>query len=597
MSIALKIIAFAGMIPKVDDRLLPDNASADATNTYFYNGKLEGMCQATFIRNLTNPDAVFTYRIPNLTSDMSQAVDSTWLEFLDVNTNVLKPAILEDQFQRYYWASSNEPPMYNPLARIQAGQNALLLGIPRPAAAPGVSSSGGTGLATSRAYAYTWVSVYGEEGQPSPPTVHNGKVDDTWALTISPPATNDINGTNRLLAFVNIYRTVTGTDGTTTYFFVAQLPVATTTYSDTASDAVVALNNELLSTNWSPPPSNLQGWVSMPNGMVAGWVGNQLWFCEPYRPHAWPTVYQVSTDYDIVGLGVSGQTLVVCTKVNPYWGYGVNPSSFALSKIDTVEPCLSRGSILSAPEGVYYASPNGLIMVQSGVVLNISRKYMLKDNWLNMAKISTLQCARLGTGYYAWGTATFGIFDPGAWNQAWVETADLGGNRSGLLIDPVDPEVLVTQLSNADPTYNTFNDPWTGEVFIIRDGGVYWLNIANLAPIRDVYTWRSKVFQTPAKKNLGALKVFFNVDSTLPTLSPTPVTDQTALQTLQANQWGIVRCYGDGQLIWARELRISGELMRLPSERKCDFYQFEIEARVTVWNLQAAESSRDLVKV
>lgn len=597
MSMALKISAFAGMIPKVDDRLLPDTASAEATNTYFYNGKLQGMVQATFLRNLTNPDAVFAYRIPNLTTDMAHAVDSTWLEFDNIFTDVLKPAILEDQYQRYYWASSNVQPMYNTLARIQAGQNALILGIPRPAVAPGVSSSGGSGLAESRAYVYTYVSAYGEEGQPSPPTIYDGKIDDTWHLTLTSPATNDTNGVDRMIATINIYRTVTGIDGTTTYFFVGSVAASATTYTDTLSDTLVSANNELLSTNWSPPPSGLQGWVQMPNGMVAGWVGNQIWFCEPYRPHAWPTIYQVSTDYDIVGMGVSGQTLVVCTKVSPWWGYGTAPSSMVFSKINTVEPCLARGSVMSAPEGVYYASPNGLIIVQSGIVTNISRRYMLKDNWLNMADIDTLQAARLGTGYYAWGTARKGIFEPTAWDSGWVEQQDLGGNREGLLVDPIDENVLVTQLSNPDPTYNTYNDPWTGEVFIVRDGAIYWLNIADIAPVREVYTWRSKVFQTPNKKNLGALKVFFNVDSTLPALAPNPVEDQTALQTLANNQWGIVRCYADEELIWAREIRTSGELMRLPSERKADFYQIEIEARVTVWNVQVAETSRDLAKV
>lgn len=608
MALALKVggdeprNAFAGMIPKLDDRILPTNASAQATNTYFYNGKLEGMVEPTFLRNLSDPTAVYVYRIPLGATDMAHASDSLWLEYDDINTNVLKPAFIADQYQRYYWASPSAQPRYNTLARIQAGNtspnNPLLLGVPRPAVAPGVSVSGGSGTQEARAYVYTWVTTYGEEGQPSPPTVVNGFENGTWNLTFSAAATNDTNGVNRLIATTNIYRTITGSDGTTTFFFVATVPIGTLAYADTIADNVVAANNELVSTNWSGPPTNLQGWITMPNGMIAGWdTQANVWFCEPYRPHAWPDIYTVAVDYPIVGLGVSAQTLVIATEVQPYWGTGINPSSFALSKMDSVEPCLSRGGIMSAPEGVYYPSPNGLILVQSGVVVNISRQYMLKDNWLNLSKVSTIHAARLGTGYYSWGTGTQGVwssaFAPEAFSQA-----DLGGALQGLLIDPIDQSVLVSQLSSTDPTYNTFNDPWTGEVFIIRSGAVYWLNIADEDPTRENYLWRSKKFQAPNKRNVAAMKIYFDVADTLPTLT-TVVEDLTelALGNLQSNQWGIVRLYADDQYVWARELRDSGELMRLPSGFKADFYQLEIEARVTISNIQVAETARELARV
>lgn len=608
MGLALKIgggdpaHAFSGMVPKLDNRLLPQNASAQATNTYFYNGKLEGMVEPTFLKALSDSSAVYTYRIPNSATDMAHALDSTWLEFEDVNTNVLKPAFIADQFSRYYWAQPSAQPMYNSLARIQAGNtspnNPLLLGVPRPGVAPGVTPSGGTSIDETRAYVYTWVTTFGEEGQPSPPALATAFEDSTWALTFTAPATADTDGTHRLIATTNIYRTITGTDGTTTFFFVDSVPVATLTYSDTLTDDVVAANNELLSTNWSGPPTDLQGWVTMPNGMIAGWdTSANIWFCEPYRPHAWPDIYTVAVDYPIVGMGVSAQTLVIATEVQPYWGYGINPSSFSLSKMDGVEPCLSRGSVMSSPEGVYYASPNGLILAQAGVVVNISRKYMLKDNWLNLAKIPTMRAARLGTGYYGWGTGEEGIFQSTAFEPTAFEQEDLSGGKQGLLIDPIDNSVLVSQLSNIDPALNTFNDPWTGEVFIIRDAGVYWLNIANPDPTRESYLWRSKLFQAPNKRNMSALKIYFDVSDTLPILSTTPITNLNNLLTLQADQWGIVRLYADGEYVWARELRTSGEMMRLPSGFKADFYQLEIEARVTISNLQVGESAKDLAKV
>ena len=43
-----------------------------------------------------------------------------------------------------------------------------------------------------------------------------------------------------------------------------------------------------------------------------------------------------------------------------------------------------------------------------------------------------------------------------------------------------------------------------------------------------------------------------------------------------------------------RELRVSGEQFRLPSGFKSDFWQFEIEARVQLDNMQMATSPTEL---
>lgn len=603
MSLALKVNQFGGLIPALDPRLIPDNQAVVAENCYFYYGRLQGTYKQTSIYTLQDPDAVFVYRIPNNQPDMAHFADSTFLEFDNINTDVLKPALIEDTFQRYYWASSNIQPMYNTLARIQAGQNALILGINPPSVAPGVTPAAGGTIPESRAYVYTWVSAYGEESQPSPPTVANGNSAGTWNLTFTAALATDINGTNRMLAHTNIYRTVTGADGTTSFFFVAQIPIATLTYADSSSDTAITGNIILPSTNWNPPPSNLQGWVSMPNGMVAGWETNNIWFCEPYRPHTWPSVYTLSTDYEIVGMGVSGQMLVICTQVSPYWASGITPSAMTLSMLQAIEPCLTRGGILGAPEGVYYPSPNGLILVQAGLISNISREYMLKDAWLNLAQINTLRCARLGTAYYAWGIAQPSAFSTAFAPEAFAQ-ADYSASTQGLLIDPANPRVSVSQLTTtlSDAKFNTFNDPWTGEVFTISQGQMFWFNVADTDPTSEVYTWRSKKFQSPNRKNIGAMKIYFDEADTLPVINPVPVVytpDSYTAQAgaLNADQWGTVALYADDNVIWAREIRTPGELMRLPSGLKASFYQLEVVARVDISSIQVGETVKDLAKV
>jgi hypothetical protein len=58
--------------------------------------------------------------------------------------------------------------------------------------------------------------------------------------------------------------------------------------------------------------------------------------------------------------------------------------------------------------------------------------------------------------------------------------------------------------------------------------------------------------------------------------------------------YGIVRVYANGQLVLARELRSSGELWRLPSGYKSEFWQVQVEARIIVNSIEMATSSKEL---
>ena len=105
-----------------------------------------------------------------------------------------------------------------------------------------------------------------------------------------------------------------------------------TIYTDILSDAVVALTLQMPSTNYYPPPVNMQGITAMPNGMYVGFVDNQIWFSEPYYPHAWPPGTVLTTDFPIVGLGLTSGTLVACTAANPWTITGVNPTQMSMVK-------------------------------------------------------------------------------------------------------------------------------------------------------------------------------------------------------------------------------------------------------------------------
>jgi hypothetical protein len=598
---AVKIQAFGGMLPAVDDRLLPETAAARSENAYLYSGALAGMPEPTLLRALTNPDATKVYRIPTDFTDADHLADATWIEHEHPDTDTIRTQVVGDTHERYYWASPAEAPMYNSLARIISADDPYILGIPAPSVAPVVVPAGGSsGINVTRSYVYTWVSVFGEEGPISPPTVVTGETDDTWAITLTAAAADDLDGPDRDLDNVRIYRTITAANGVASYFLVAEQVITDLTYDDVLTDTVVAANSALQSTLWIAPPTTLRGWVSMPNGVVAGFRENEIWFCEPYRLHAWPATYALAVDYPIVGLGVIGQSLIVCTQSYPFAITGVHPRSMTQAKIMNLEPCLSRGSILSSPEGVYYASSNGLVLVAGGVAQNITQKLITKDRWqqfVRPATLATLRAARLGSAYYAFGSNRTGVFQADTFQADMVQDEDFTGSRNGIIIDTQNERVAFSVLSQGADESRTMsqNDPWSGELFVIVDGDLYWINIADDEPTYETFIWKSKIFQAPEAGNWAVMKVYFETSSTTPTQNPVRVT--TSPQTLASDQYGLIRVFADGELVNTREIRTSGELLRIASGFKATYMQFEIEARVKILSFQFATSAKALAKV
>jgi hypothetical protein len=589
----VKILAFGGMVPATDDRLLQDSAAALSRNCYLYTGQLVGMVSPKFIRNMTNPDYGKAFRIPKNYYDAEHIEDATWMEFPSIDTDVIRSPVVDDQYDRYYWASPLEPPKVNSLARIIAGQPAYLLGVPQPTNPLVISSiTGGVGANETRVYITTWVTAFEEEGPPSLPTSGFGKNDATWNLTLTPPLPTVVTNSN--VAKVRIYRTVASA-GSTSFFFVAELPASTTTYADNNSNTVVSSHEEHASTDWIGPPADLVGWVTMPNGMIAGWKGSELWFSEPYRPHAWPAAYSNVVEYPIIGLGVINQTLVVCTAGYPIVATGIHPDSISMSKLASFEPCMSRGSILSIPEGVFYASPNGLVLVANGVANLVTEGLIQKDEWNNYNKVATLRATRMGSAYYAFGSERVGFMQPDAFQDNAFQQNDFAGSYKGFLLDNANQRIAFNTLTSEVITTNVFNDGWSGETMILREDKLYRLDMADLTFTRDTALWRSKIFQAPDKKNFAAIRVYFEVPTWAPFQSQPRNTNEGQIFD-RTTQYGLLRVYADDRLIMTRELRTSGELMRLPSGFKADYWQIEFESVIKINSVQLATSVKELLK-
>lgn len=445
---------------------------------------------------------------------------------------------------------------------------------------------------SGRSYVYTWVTAYDEEGPPSPYTLVNGWSNGTWTIDLFQPPPDD-EGVQRNITTVNIYRTIPDQTGSTVYYFVGSVPVGTASYVDSAPDSTVALNASLESTNWFPPPEGLQDIKAMPNGMMVGFKGNEIWFCEPYRPHAWPPGYVLTTEFPIVGIGVSGQNCVAATGGYPYVANGVSPGVAVLTKVLIPEPCISRGSVVGTDAGVYYMSPNGLVLIDNNSQgVNYTESWITREKWRALTPQTNPRAVFFASQYFA--------FDQGAQVGFHIE---LKADSSSFTIwpQPGGHRVGFQKLSapNSVNVDNLMVDPWTGILMLIQSNAIYYYDFSDAAPVMVPFKWRSKQYQQATKSSFAAFRVFFNVPANSPALGVrnTAAFNDASWNTLGANQYLIVRVFADGNLVTVREVQTNGEIMRIASGFKADIWQFEMEGRVVISNLQVATSTKQLAQV
>jgi hypothetical protein len=575
------------------------------------------------------------YRLYDGSTSISDAV-GTWVAFDSDDINFVRGAVKNDQFDRYYAAGSTQTPVVASAAGWVAGTPIYDLGVPAPTAKPTVTPPAPGTVDETRAYVYTFVNEWGEESAPSPASDPlTGDIAGTWALTgLETAFTGGL--TPNPLAKVRIYRTVVGT-ASVDYRFVTELDPPTATYNDVGDGTPdaggyitsvdqIALNEPLPSLGWTTPPNGLRGLVNMANGIMVGFVGRDLYFSEPYRPHTFPIEYQVSVDSEIVGLGVYQSGVVVCTTANPYVATGTHPRSISLTRLDDVEPCLSQRSIVNSIDGVLYASQNGLIMVNQSGAFNVTEPLMTRNEWRAEYSPSTSRSAADGSRILTFTTASVG----------W-------------LFSPAEPLGQIVNLSGFSDVTGVQTDPFTGEAYIIARDVVFLWNPNTTIP--QSYTWRSKEFELPKPVNMGAYRLQYQdvigeVDYT-PGFDPstynasrytasTVITEDPALTTSPLSTWNLVpfngvrvetgvtgsppvtqyrmpiggspiipenplpnrnlirvRIWADGVLRYDKQV-LSEKMQRLPSGFKADKWQIEFQSAQNIYSFKMAGTAKEL---
>jgi hypothetical protein len=150
---------------------------------------------------------------------------------------------------------------------------------------------------------------------------------------------------------------------------------------------VIGLNSD----TYDAPPAALRGLTAIQNNILAGFVGNQLFFSEPGRPHAWPKSYALTFDSNIVGIASVSGYIAVMTETYPFRVSGSDPAIMTYARIDTLFPCLSKRSIVNMGYGVVYATHGGLAVYDPTAGADLVTKFVHDwDTWNDLLDPSTI---------------------------------------------------------------------------------------------------------------------------------------------------------------------------------------------------------------
>lgn len=482
----LKLEGFSGISPRTGPALLAPNQAQLAKNVKLQSGELRPWRKPVLAYQPGLPDVRSIYLLENTTTGAS-----AWLEFA-VDTDVVPGPVADTSEFRVYYTDGAAPKKTNWNLATTSGagtkpfpDTAYNMGVPAPTGAPTLAAS--TGTAETRAYVYTYVGTFGsvlEESAPSP-AASISLASTTTTVTVSGFSTAPTTSAGYNITAIRIYRSVTS--GTSAqYLYVGEVSVnpATGAAAGSFTDNVAAasLGAAITSTYFTPPPATLRGLIAMPNGILAGFTGNQVWFCEPYLPHAWPVSYMMTVGAPIVGLGVFGQTLVVCTTQTPFLITGSQPGAMSQEKVPLPEPCVSKKSITSDQFGVLYASPNGLVSIAPGTQDVITRPLFTRDEWQEYVPSSMV-----------------GVI----YQNMYICFYQVGSTKSALILMRGDTPPLVTLDLAAQAVFLTRS---TANVYYVSplDNNIYQLDADTVN--NTYYEWTSKKFILPEPTNFAVVK-------------------------------------------------------------------------------------------
>lgn len=575
----IQLTGFSGEIPRLLPRLLPEMAAQEAYNTRLTNGGLEPVRE---------PAVEFTPEVEPVDDSTIYLHNGEWRIWPGL-VHATPGPVAQD---RLYYTGDGVP-------KMSVGGTDYNLAVDSPPTQLTATVSGtGDGEIVTRLYVYTHVTEFGEESEPSPIT-EDIEWESGQTVTLSGFELGDVaRGVNRQ----RIYRSQTGPSGTQLYF-IAERASATADYVDNVD--VEDIGEPIPSTNWNAPPDDLEGVVSMPAGMMAAFVGKDLYFCEPYRPHAWPFQYVQTVDYPIVGLGSFGNSLLITTTGTPYVATGTAPESMQMQKLELNLPCLNPRGIVDLGYAVAYPSYEGLVVADNSGANVVTENLFARDDWEEIDPKSIVASQYDGRYF-----ASYDYLDYRQQRRQGTFIIDLTGSQAFLIRTKVVGRAFHYDIKS-------------GALYYLSDGVISRWDAPGQA--LGVQTWRSREFVMPSPTNFGAMLIdarsgltdqetssleslaaaiqeenetLFNADESIggdlngAAINVYPVNGDMLKQVPSSDLDLTINVYGDGELR-ASVTRVN-QMARLPAGFKASKWVIEVSGNMMVKHIALATTGQEL---
>ena len=367
--------------------------------------------------------------------------------------------------------------------------------------------------AVSAVFRYSYVTDLGEEGALSPVSepidVFNGSLVNMENINFPaqerPARGTDADWWDGNITDVSIY--VSSDNG---FAFFERFP-----RSDISADGKVSFNYNTgasvigetseVTSNY-PPPINMRGLISSPNGFLVGFTGNNVVFSLPYLPYAYPHSSRVTVNANIVGLASLGDAILVLTDENPYIFYGQEPIAIATEKAGEYNSCISARSIVNMGSHVMYASPDGIMSIdKSGNQRNVTAGFFREEQFkaLYGDYPESVQGFFWNDNYIFFhsieSVVTTKEVPPGSGEFTTIVNRYTNGH-----IIVFGEEMTIMPLRVKGEVTAGYYDSRTGELFLAIEGVIYKFSGSDGS---QSFSWTSKTYTAPRPVSIGAVHV------------------------------------------------------------------------------------------
>lgn len=382
----LKLTQFTGLVPRLHKRNLPETSAVKCLDVDLSNGTLKPFSTNKKVSDKTG-NYIFVDNCCYIVSNNCKAsIDIIEDECSIVVASGIKPYPIQNLKSRACndsWIRLGFPETVKPTAQA--------IGFtPKPH-----KIGANYDLAREvRQYFYTLVTCLGEdsacqESLPSEPSdyVECHNQDDVVISGILTTAPSEYK-----IDSVRIYCAVTmldfeGKEQEAAFLEVGEVPFGTGTFLHKGG---TDYGDECMTEEYDNLPDSASNLVYCNNGQLAALVGCELWLSEPFKPHAWPEAYRYGRfsgkpirflPTESVGYILTDSLPAIIEVESPCTSQGCRK----ITQLQETHPIISYNSAATYNGSCFYATNDGIVMLQGASSAVITASYFSRDDWLAIA--------------------------------------------------------------------------------------------------------------------------------------------------------------------------------------------------------------------